>query len=368
MSAASIGEPTAAAGQEPAAPAGCDGAHGLRPVTDESVGTADAQAGLLALFASEHGVAVAPEVVALAEEIRRRHGQAVRAVLFYGSCLRGSAIGEGVLDFYAVVDRYRPAYGRGLRGTLLVLLNWLLPPSVYYAELPWRGRTLRMKYNVVAQRDFSKACRPASLHAIIWARFCQPAALVWARDQAARAVIAEDAAEAALTMVGRMLALVPRITDVEALWQFGFARTYATELRPETAETIGSLYRAAPQRYHRVTQLAVAELAARGLLEGRVCDAAPAAAASGALQIRMDPARRRAVVRRWAWTSALAKWVYLLRLVKSAVTFGDWLPYAIWKLGRHTGVYVELTERQRRHPLVWGWPVLLRLLRRQVLR
>ena len=54
----------------------------------------------------------------------------------------------------------------------------------------------------------------------------------------------------------------------------------------------------------------------------------------------------------------------MIRLIKSALTFGDWLPYALWKLNRHSGVTIELTERQRRHPLIFGWPVLIRLIRR----
>lgn len=398
MSAACVGELAGSA--EAAAPGAPRGEPAARPGAREE---------LVELFAAEHGAAAAPEALALAQQILRRHGRAVQGILFYGSCLRRAAIEDGVLDFYVVVDTYRAGYKRNSKGTLLAFFNWLMPPSVYYVDAPWQGRRLRMKYNIIAQRDFSRACRPLSLHAIIWARFCQPAALVWARDSAVRERIAADAAEAALTFVGNMLALGSQVNDVEGLWQFGFASTYATELRPETAATIGSIYRAAAERYRRVTELAVSELQRRGVLEGRVsarpqsdvlragsegavsggsevdgstrpeadASARPDTSrsesdfetcASGSLEVRMDPVRRLAIVRRWRWTAALAKSVYLLRLVKSAFTFGDWLPYAIWKLGRHSGVYVELTERQRRHPLVWGWPVLFRLLRRQTLR
>jgi hypothetical protein len=55
-------------------------------------------------------------------------------------------------------------------------------------------------------------------------------------------------------------------------------------------------------------------------------------------------------------------------LLKSALTFGDWLPYALWKLERHTGTRVELTDRQRRAPLIWGWPVIVKLLWQRALR
>ena len=75
----------------------------------------------------------------------------------------------------------------------------------------------------------------------------------------------------------------------------------------------------------------------------------------------VDPRSRRPI-------QAIAETLSLLRLLKTATTFGDWLPYALWKLERHTGARPELTERQRRHPLVFGWPVILRLLSQRALR
>ena len=63
-----------------------------------------------------------------------------------------------------------------------------------------------------------------------------------------------------------------------------------------------------------------------------------------------------------------AKLLAVVQLLKSAFTFGDWLPYALWKLERHTGTRLTPTERQRRHPFLFGWPLMLRVLRRRDLR
>ena len=316
----------------------------------------DPRARLAALFDAEHRQEVPREAVALADEIRRRHGDSVAAVFFYGSCLRRGYVDEGVLDFYAVVDSYGAAY----RSRLLAASNAVLPPNVYYVEMPFEGRALRMKYNIISQADFSHACRPESLHAIIWARFCQPAAFVYLRDEATRETLAGDAAEAALTLVSRMVALHPQVTTAEELWQAAFATTYATELRPETSDTIRTVFDADPDRYCRVTELAVDALGRRGLVQGR--------AEGHRVQVRMNDATRRAIVTSWNRKLPVAKGLYVLRLIKSAATFGDWLPYALWKLTRHTGVTVELTERQRRYPLIFGWPVIFRLIRGQILR
>lgn len=316
----------------------------------------DPRGELAALMEREHRAQVPREALALADEICRRHEGAVRAILFYGSCLRRAYVDGGVLDFYAVVDSYRSAY----RSTLLTLSNSLLPPNVYYVELPFEGGTLRMKYNVISQADFSAACRPECLHPILWARFCQPAAVLCARDEAAREGLAGDAAEAAVTMISRMLALHPEAATTEELWQAAFSTTYTTEMRVESPETIRSVYEAAPDRYTAVVALAVEVLVRRGLVQGRVD--------GQALQVRMAAPARRAIVRSWNRKLPFAKGIYVIRLIKSAFTFGDWLPYALWKLTRHSGVTVELTDRQRRHPLIFGWPVILRLVRGKTLR
>jgi hypothetical protein len=71
---------------------------------------------------------------------------------------------------------------------------------------------------------------------------------------------------------------------------------------------------------------------------------------------------------RWQAMHVVARTLGLVRLAKTAFTFGDWVPYVLWKLERHTGRRIELSERQRRHPLIFAWPIILPLLLRRNLR
>jgi hypothetical protein len=321
----------------------------------------DARTALIAALTEELVRPAPPQALEVSAEIRSRHGSSVAAVLFYGSCLRKQRPEEGVLDFYALVHGYADAY----RSNLLAWSNAALPPNVFYAELPRPRGVIRTKYAVMSLDDFARGCLPASLHSIVWARFCQPALLVWSESKAVAAHVAELAADATVTMVLRGAALLAdadgRATfAAEALWQRGFEETYRTELRTESRETIASIYRSAPQRYERMTALALRVLSDEGVLVLEPGDTGH--------RVRMEPALRRRLVLGWKARRPVAKSLYAVRLVKSAVTFGDWLPYAIWKLNRHTGVRIEPTDRQRRHPFVYGWPVILRLLRQQKLR
>ena len=316
---------------------------------------------LTALLAQEWTQPAPEAAQVMAAEIQRRHAGAVDAVLFYGSCLRTQQTAEAVLDFYVLVRSYRSCYDR----PLLRWLNALLPPNVFYIEIGQGTRTLRAKYAVISTADFEAATTPAVVPAIIWARFCQPTRLVFARSEEVQGRVIHAATQAALTFLSRVIPFFARNNFTRSfhladLWQRGFRETYRTELRTERPETIRALYAASPERYDHVARLGLQYLEQQGRC---VCREK-----GGQWSVAM-PRRTRWTGRvSWAVRATGAKCLYAVRLFKTALTFDDWLPYVLWKLGRHSGVWVELSERQRRYPLLFGWPVLFKLLRQRVLR
>jgi hypothetical protein len=317
--------------------------------------------GLAALVREELVRPAPPSAQVFAEELRRRHAESLAGVLFYGSCLRRRT-DEGVLDFYALVDDYRGAY----RSRALQLANAALPPNVFYLELPHGDTKLRAKYAVFSLRDFARAVQITALRTGTWARFCQPAVCAYARDGAALAELVDSLCTAVESAVLRGLALLPGEGDVrdvtaEALWLGLFRETYASELRPESDAGPRAIYAADPPRYARALAAALDSLARADCV--RLLESAGerwrVACPGGSL----ESARRRAALRR-----PLAKAASTVQLIKSALTFGDWLPYALWKLERHTGTRLEPSERQRRHPFVFGWPLIARVLWKRELR
>jgi hypothetical protein len=263
-----------------------------------------------------------------------------------------------VLDFYALVDSYRTAYA----SRALALANSLLPPNVFYLEADTGAERLRAKYAVVSQADFARGARGQGLRTGIWARFCQPALAAWVRDARAQAALVDAVVDAHLTAVRRALPRLPagEWLPWEAFWQRVFHETYAGEMRPEADASVEKLYAAAPARYDRAGAAALRELAAEP---------------TAGLRVELDeggfrawPAPARAARLGEGLRRPLAKAAYVAQLLKTAFTFGDWLPYALWKLERHTGRHIEPTPRQRLHPLVFGWPILWRVLRRRELR
>jgi hypothetical protein len=317
--------------------------------------------GLESIVALELVQPVRPSVEWLARELAARHGETVLGVLFYGSCLRQTT-DEGVLDYWVVVDDYDDAYD----GSLLALVNPVAPPNVFYLERDYEGRTLRTKYGVIERSAFERGTSFQAWHPYVFARFAQPARLLACRDDDARRYFVACVASSILVLVGRLVLLLPRRGgflrfSIAAFWQEAFRRSYDSERRPEAEDTIRGLYLANAERYDDVGSRAIRRLAHDGWL-GEMTEHPR----SFALRLGLGPV----LVGRMRWQAMrlVGRTLGLVRLLKTAYTFGDWVPYVLWKLERHTGRRLELSERQRRHPLVFGWPIILRQIARRNLR
>lgn len=320
----------------------------------------DAEA-LEVIVARELAEPVRASVEWLARELVERHGGAVLGVLFYGSCLRQTT-DEGVLDFWLVVDDYRRAYP----SRWLALVSTLAPPTVFYLERDHDGCRLRTKYGVISRRAFERGTSFRALHPYVFARFAQPARLIACRDEEARRYFVRCLARSIEVMVGRLVFLLPRRGQLmrfslAAFWQEAFRRSYDSERRPEADETIRGLYLANAERYDEVAIRSLRALARRGWLEA-------VTEHPRSVAIVMPPTDLVAGRLRWHTMRIVGRMLGLVRLFKTAFTFGDWVPYVLWKLERHTGRRLELSDRQRRHPFLFGWPIILRQIARRNLR
>jgi hypothetical protein len=267
----------------------------------------------------------------------RAHYGAVSAIVFYGSCLRENSA-DGLLDFYVLVDAYRPALG-----TLSALAAWLFPPNVYYHEID-AGRTLRAKVAVMRRDQFLRGVSARTFSSTLSARFAQPAAIVFARDDTVRTDLIGGFCAAVTTTLRRTLPLLPEKVGARELWRRALALSFSAELRPESAQRRDALVGDALARY---------EAAAMAVLGEPV----------GGL-FRNPMAGTRSAHRAWALRRIQGKILNALRLIKAAFTFRGGLDYAAWKIRRHAGVEIALTARDRARPLTAGVRLFFVALRR----
>lgn len=291
------------------------------------------------LIATELAMPVPAPLAAIGEAARRRHGPAVAAVLIYGSCLRDGDDDGKIVDLYLLVDDYRSIHANPLSR----LLNAWLPPNVYYLQTPFAGRIVRAKYAIVSLGQFERLVAPATFHSYFWARFAQPAALSWARNDAIAARVAAALAQAVETLIDSARPLGRPDDDDEAVWVRAFSLTYGSELRSERPERAREVWAAGAPRYRRIGEIL------------RITSGGDAGAA-------------RAGRRRWRLRRAVGKGLSVLRLIKAAFTFADGPAYLAWKISRHSGVEVTLTPWQQRHPLLAAPTLFWRLYRKGAFR
>jgi len=305
---------------------------------------------LAALVADELDRPVMAEARAVADAILARHGAGAAAVLFYGSCLRTGDAG-GILDVYVLTDSLRAYHGRAWPA----LLNAALPPTVSYLEVPGAAGTVRAKVAVMSIGAFARAAAGRGIDTTVWARFCQPAALLHARDPASRRAAVEAVARAVATAAGWAVRLGPESATPAGYWIALFRHTYGAELRAERGDRPDLIHAWAADRYDRLLPLALAEagIAVQTEADGR---------------LRPLAGDRAAARRAWGLRRRLGKALNVLRLMKAAFTFENGVDYILWKLERHAGRPVRVTDWQRRHPILAAPGLLLRLYREGVIR
>ncbi|HVQ08923.1 MAG TPA: hypothetical protein VMS43_10875 [Allosphingosinicella sp.] len=287
---------------------------------------------LQTLVAAELAEPVDPRVAAMAAAVAAQYPGAARAVLFYGSCLRESALDGLMLDFYLVVSSYREAYGRGW----FAFANALVPPNVF----PFEHDGLIAKYAVLSEADFARGNGPEAGTVSVWARFAQPARLVWAADEGARERALAAVARAAPTLLGFALPMTEGAGDDPlAVWRRGFELTYDSELRAERKDKSGSIVDTDPERYARF--------------------------GAAALPLAMPAAK---AARRWRKFRRKGKMMSLVRLAKATTTFAGGVDYLAWKINRHAGTRLVVKPWQRRWPILGALTLLPRLWRRGAIR
>ncbi|EJL30064.1 hypothetical protein [Novosphingobium sp. AP12] len=274
---------------------------------------------------------VVPEVRAFAQKLAESAGAV--GVLFYGSNLRTGSL-EGVLDFYVLSPG--PQVER----------IW---PRVSYHEWLHDGVPLRAKVATMALETFRAAAAGEKVDTTIWARFVQPSALAWKRDEAAGAAIADAVAQAARTAARLAVALGPEAGTPEDYWRALFRATYAAEFRVEKAGREDSILAANREHFEGLLPLA---LSAQGIDFTRESST-----------IRPKVAARDNTLSWWKRRQRMGKPYNVLRLLKASTTFEGAARYAAWKIERHTGVPVAITPWRERHPVLAAPGVLWQVWR-----
>jgi hypothetical protein len=294
----------------------------------------------------------------LAGFLAHAFGPATVALLHYGSHAQSAETGpDSAWDYFVIVDAYRPAYRalaatlpRGFPVTRGALLNRILPPNVISVRAPDAGGARLAKCCVLSERDLTRACSSRPRDHFVRARLFQQTHLVWARDAAGRALVVDAVASARRETFAWARPFLPARFDARTYGRSLLEISYAGEIRPEAAQHVDVLLEAQGATLIPMFETLLAHLESRGAL---------ARIGEGYRDPRPPGALARACARVWfGWSKVRAT----LRWLKYVALYDDWLDYVVRKVERRSGVRLELTERERRWPLVFLWPKAVRFI------
>ena len=305
--------------------------------------------------------ALRPDATLVARAVAEAGGGAVRSIVFFGSRkTRALPDAYSAYDLFVVVSAYTPFY-RALRAAgrlrhhpaLGATLNaWLPPNQVSVPVILDDGTCVLAKCAVVSEATLVRATSPARKDHFMAGRLFQPTELLYAASaEAEQAAIGAVVSAHALTLEW-VKPWLPARFDVADYCRTLLRVSYAGEIRPEPEGRAEALWRAQEEYLRPVYGALLAALAAAGEL-GESAPGEYAVARPSAFGERL----RSRLYFRWSMVRATARWA------KYVVTFEDWLEFLLRKVRRHSGQPIELTERERRLPLIFLWPRVIGYLR-----
>jgi hypothetical protein len=304
-----------------------------------------------------------PAAAALARALAEAGGECVRAVAFFGSRKSGAGADPwSAWDLFVATRNYLPFY-RALRRSgrlarpawLLAALNRVMPPNQIAFALPGRAGEpgALAKCAVIDLQALARETSPRRRDHFCIGRLFQPVELLYWSEDADR-----DAFLAALCAAHRasfdwVRPWLPERFDAESYGRTLLAVSMAGELRPEPEGRAEALH-AVQRAYHaEVYGLLLEGLAAAGELRRD-------ARGGYTLARRVGPGERLRLRLYFASSKARAT----ARWFKHMLTFDGWLEYIVHKAERHTGERVALTPWERRLPVPFLLPRVVRHLRR----
>lgn len=299
------------------------------------------------------------DVQALARTVVEGGGESVLGVVFFGSRkTRASPDPWSGYDLFVLTREYRAFY-RSLKAagalrrsrSVVAALNAILPPNQISVRGAGESRALA-KCAVISLTTLRRETSQRRRDHFCAGRLFQPTEVLYARDTATAEGILDALVNAHAMTLSWVRPWLPPTFDVQTYCRTLLRVSLGREIRPEPEGRSEALWLAQKDYLEAVYGIFLRGQATAGELriaeDGLYSLARPVSASE---RRRLDAYFRRSKVR------ATERWL------KYMVTFEDWLEYIVHKAERHSGEEIVLTSRERRLPIVFLWPRVIRYLR-----
>ena len=188
-------------------------------------------------------------------------------------------------------------------------------------------------------KAFENRCSSRALLSMTWGRFAQPCVILMPAAAEVEARIFQARRAAVCHFAAQTAPLFSKPVKALEFWARGFQESYRTELRPESA---GGRSQEIVERYAERYKALMDALYGPPNQDG---------------EFVLPNASKTFGKLKWFLRRALGKPLGGIRVLNSAATFDGGLDYVLRKLQRHSGVSINVTAAQKKHPILWS-PVL----------
>jgi len=299
------------------------------------------------------------EVRDVARAVLESGGESVMALVFFGSRkTQASPDPWSAYDFFVLTRRYRDFY-RSLKAAgsfrrsqrVAAALNAVLPPNLVSVRAGLGETPLLAKCAVISLTTLLRETSERRRDHFCAGRLFQPTEVLYARDPETAERVLDALVDAHMLTLSWVRPWLPPAFDVETYCRTLLRVSLAHEIRPEPGGRSKALWEAQRRYLTEVYAILLKDLADACELQRRGINYALARPVTLGENVRIEAYFGRSLVR------ATERWF------KYMVTFDDWLEYIVRKARRHTGQQIVLTPREKRLPIVFLWPRVIRYLR-----
>ena len=298
-----------------------------------------------------------PETALFVAHFRETFGDALLAVIFYGSCLNDSTRSDtSFLDFFLIADNYDDFHKKWLHRKA----NRTMPPAIFYLELKNdAGQTVNCKYCVISLEDLQESTGNRAKDFYHLGRFSKRTAVLYAPDEWVVDDIVSCTVNAWEALTPYALTLCSNTFSVSDFAKKILAISYLGEVRlEETDKKVEALYQAASDHYDTMARTIIRSYIQWNRDEFQVDEELKS---QGKFYQRRTPVQRALKTAQLDKALAKSKRRAKLRWPFLMLTVQGWVDILLAKLERTYGVKLELSPFERRFILIFGWRHYFRL-------
>jgi Phosphatidate cytidylyltransferase, mitochondrial len=294
-----------------------------------------------------------PSIEPFVEHFKGQHGEALVAIIMYGSCLAESTCTESSIpDFFLITDDYKAFHKKWSHRWA----NSTLPPAVFHMSLPDKPER-SCKYNVVSVEDLEISIEKLK-DLYLPGRFSKRMALLYSRTSDLQRWLAGLMFDTWRALTPYALIAGSTEFDVPDFAKNLLSLSYRGEVRLEkTDEKVAGLYEAEKAFYDAYLGAVLDEYAHRHRDDFRRDDDLQ----PGRYALRRTTATRAVQYKQMSKLLAKSRRRAKMRWPLAILTVDGWVDILLAKLERTYGTRIELKPYERRFILIFGWRHYFRL-------